>query len=780
MTPVLPLLVASLALLFAVVLTVRYLDARSWHGSLLAIELLMPIGLKTDDINCWLNTVAAATHGPRLALLPHPPLVLEVVASAEGIRHVVLVPRSFRATVLGGLRAALPGVRLTETADYLATRPLCTAAAEAVLTNQRRQMSVPRSEGTATAVLATLQPLGEHETVVVQWTMTGAGTPAPVPSLVNRQHEDLPAWLAGEELTDSEAIRSARLKQTDAMFHAVLRVGVAGANRAQASAIVGRVIGQYRGLNAPGVLLTKRWWLGPRWAASRLTRLSVPVLGWPLLVSTREAAGLLPIPVGEVALPGVALGLARQLPPPPGMPTTGVHIGGSNYPDMAVPLRLTDVDRLQHLHVIGPTGVGKSTLLANLILQDIAAGHGVVVIDPKSDLVAEVLARVPDARAKDIIVLDPASTERPIGFNILQSAHDEQSRELVVDHVIHIWHELYKDFWGPRSEDVLRGALLSLINTKGANGEAFTLIETPELLTNTPFRKFVTEQPGVPAGLESFWSWYRGIPTWERLKVIGPMLNKLRAATLRTPIRLMLGQSEGLNLDRVLAERQVLLAPLSASTLGAETAGLLGTLLLAALWQAILGRVVLAPAKRRPVFVYVDEAQAVLKLPVDLADMLAQARGLGAGFTLAHQHLGQIDDKQVHSALLGTVRSQIVFQCQRQDAATLAPSYAPRLMADDLMGLAPYEIAVRPCVHGQTLAPLTGTTLPLPSVIRDGAALAETSRQRLGRPRNEVEAALKVRGRAPESATDVSSGTSGKATVFGRRRKPKSGEGGAR
>ncbi len=378
MTPVLPLLVASLAVLFVLVLTVRYLDARSWRRSLLAIELLMPIGLKTDDINCWLNTVAAATHGPRLALLPHPPLVLEVVASAEGIRHVLLVPRSFRATVLGGLRAALPGVRLTETADYLATRPLCTAAAEAVLT----KMSVPRSEGTATAVLATLQPLGEHETVVVQWTMTGAGTPAPVPSLVNRQHEDLPAWLAGEELTDSEAIRSARLKQTDAMFHAVLRVGVAGANRAQASAIVGRVIGQYRGLNAPGVLLTKRWWLGPRWAASRLTRLSVPVLGWPLLVSTREAAGLLPIPIGEVALPGVALGLARQLPPPPGMPTTGVHIGGSNYPDMAVPLRLTDVDRLQHLHVIGPTGVGKSTLLANLILQDIAAGHGVVVIDP--------------------------------------------------------------------------------------------------------------------------------------------------------------------------------------------------------------------------------------------------------------------------------------------------------------------------------------------------------------------------------------------------------------
>jgi type IV secretory pathway TraG/TraD family ATPase VirD4 len=106
----------------------------------------------------------------------------------------------------------------------------------------------------------------------------------------------------------------------------------------------------------------------------------------------------------------------------------------------------------------------------------------------------------------------------------------------------------------------------------------------------------------------------------------------------------------------------VLLVPLSSGTLGAETAGLLGTLLLATLWQAVLGRVALHPSERHPVFVHIDEAQAVLKLPVDLADMLAQARGMGVSFTLAHQHLGQIEDRMVRSALLGTVRSQIVFQ----------------------------------------------------------------------------------------------------------------------
>jgi hypothetical protein len=611
-------------------------------------------------------------------------------------------------------------------------------------------MAANRAERAATAVLAALQPVEPGERIVLQAAFTGAGTPRPVPSATAKHSEVLPSWLAGEDVKDGEAVRAARVKQGDVLLHASVRVGVESGSKVRAYELLHRAWGTLRGENAPGVLLVRRWWIGVGWASSRLARLAVPVTRWPLLVGVHEAVGLLPIPVGEVALPGVALGLARQLPPPPGMPAVGVQVGVSNYPDMSLPLRLAVPDRLQHLHVLGPTGVGKSTLLANLIVQDTTDGYGVVVIDPKSDLVAEVLARVPEHRVQDIIVADAAAVNHPVSFNILRSAHDEQSRELVVDHVIHIWHELYKDFWGPRSEDVLRGALLSLINTTGANEEAFTLIETPELLTSAPFRRFVTGQDGVPDALASFWAWYRGLLPAERLKVIGPILNKLRAATLRTPIRLMLGQSEGLDLARVLAEKRVLLVPLSSGTLGAETAGLLGTLLLAALWQAVLGRVTLHPSERHPVFVFIDEAQSVLKLPVDLADMLAQARGMGVSFTLAHQHLGQIDDRQVKSALLGTVRSQIVFQAMREDAAALAPSYAPRLTADDLMGLSRYEFAMRPLVNGQTLAPLTGTTLPLPPEVGDGAALAEASRKRYGRPRAEVESALQTRGKAPE------------------------------
>lgn len=759
--------------LFGVVLVGRYADALAWRSSLRAFTLRLPSGLSVDDVARWLSGVSAATHAPRLSLLPFPPIALEVVATTDGIEHVLLVPGNMHGAILGGLRAALPGVRVTETPEYLTRRLRFTTAAEAVLTSHRRVLALDRAEGTATGGLAALQPLYGQECIVVQWILTGAGTPAPVPSAVAQHRAALPWWLPNEDLSDGEAIRAARLKQSDALLHGSVRVGITAGDKARAYSLFGRVFGTLRGLNAPGALMVRRWWLWPRWAAHRLGNRTLPVLGWPVLLGSKEAAGLLPLPVGEVALPGLSLGAARQLPPSPGMATHGVQLGVSNYPGMSHPLCLTAADRLQHLHVIGPTGVGKSTLLANLIVQDIAAGHGVVVIDPKGDLCTDVLARIPEQRTDDVIVLNPAATQRPAGFNILQAAHDELSRELVVDHVIHIWHELYRDFWGPRSEDVLRGALLSLINSRAPDGSAFTLIEVPELLTNASLRRFVISQPGVPAGLDSFWSWYQGIKATDRLKVIGPILNKLRATTLRSPIRLMLGQSAGLDLSRVLAENRVLLVPLSKGTLGAETASLLGTLQLAALWQAVLGRIRLPAEQRRPVFVHIDEAQDVLRLPVDMADMLAQARGLGASFTLAHQHLGQIDTKQVKSALLGTVRSQVVFQCQRDDATVLAHAFAPWLGVDDLMGLDAYEVAVRPSVGGRTIAPVTGTTLPLPAPSRDGQALAQASRERYGTPRGAVEAALQARTHLP-GTPDRRPGPSNSSTgdgAFGRRRK---------
>ncbi|MGH3804490.1 MAG: type IV secretory system conjugative DNA transfer family protein, partial [Pseudonocardiaceae bacterium] len=311
-------------------------------------------------------------------------------------------------------------------------------------------------------------------------------------------------------------------------------------------------------------------------------------MNWPLLINTAELAGLVGAPITEVPLPGLAQPGSRLLPTPTTMSTGGVTLGSTNYPGSEQRLTLQVEDRLRHSWILGPTGVGKSTLLANLAVQDMQAGHGLILIEPKGDLVADILDRVPRERVDDVIVLDPAKTDVPVGFNLLNLAKGEHAAELVTDHIVHVLHEIYKASWGPRTADVVRSSVLTLVNARAADGSAFTLSELPELLTNAGFRRFVITQPTVPNSLRSFWSWFEGLSEAERIQVIGPTMNKLRSFTTRTPLRLMLGQSDGLDLTDVFANRKILLVNLSTAELGEEGSFLIGSLLVAAIWHATL------------------------------------------------------------------------------------------------------------------------------------------------------------------------------------------------
>jgi hypothetical protein len=221
---------------------------------------------------------------------------------------------------------------------------------------------------------------------------------------------------------------------------------------------------------------------------------------------------------------------------------------------------------------------------------------------------------------------------------------------------------------------------------------------------------------------------------------------------VRSSLQLVVGQPAGIDLRTVFTERKILLVNLAKGTIGAEASRLLGSLVVAGLWNTTLQRTAIPAAKRRPVFGYLDEFQDILRLG-DVADMLAQARGLGLGLVMAHQYLDQLSS-HVRSAVLGTARSQIVFQVEHGDARALAPRFAP-LTADDLSGLMAHEIALRPCVNGQTLTPVTCTTLPLDPATGDGAALASASRLRYGLARADVEATLNARRTVPGAGSRI-------------------------
>jgi hypothetical protein len=742
------------------VLVARWWHMDDWRRSLVAYRLFPPAGLTPDDTATWLADISAITHPTRYALLPLPPVALETIATPAGIAHYALVREHDQQRLLSSLRAALPGIRIEVVPDYLETRPTFRVAAELTMTTPVRPLASERAEAANAALLAALQPVGRKEEIRLQWVVTSAGTPAPVHT-VRAVKDSSPAWAWESTVPrDAEAVQAARVKQREPLLRAVARLGVVSRDKRAAYVLFGRVWGNLHTLNAPGVRLRRR--LLPSWVViRRMQRRAFPVTHWPLLINAKEASGLLGLPVSSVRLPGVMQGTARQLPPNAAMSTHGTILARSNYPGMDERrLALKAEDRLRHLFVLGPTGSGKSWLLGSLILQDIRSRHGVVAIDVKGDLITDVLARIDGRDADRVIVLDASKRDHPIGFNILGQTHSEEARELVVDNVVHIFREIWSAYWGPRSDHILRGALATLVNATAPDGSTFTLHEIAPLLTQPAFRRAVLHDDYLPESLRAFWQWYDRLSDSERTQAIGPVLNKVEAFTSRTAIRLLLGQSEGIDLEAVFRERKVLLVSLAKGTLGTETANLLGSLLVSALWQATLARVCVDAAKRRPVFAYIDEAQDIVRLPLAIADMLAQARGLGLGLTLANQYLAQLPES-VKAAVLGTVRTQVTFAVEHEDAGVLARRFAP-LTVDDLKGLGQYEIATRPCVDGTTLAPVTGTTLPLGPVVRDHDELAAASRDRYGVPRAEVEAAIKARtGTASSPSTSFGRRTSG-------------------
>ncbi|NUL28412.1 type IV secretory system conjugative DNA transfer family protein [Streptomyces lunaelactis] len=713
--------------ILGLILGARWLDALAWRRRLVAYQLRLPTGLTAEQVSGWLTSVAADSH--------HWPVGIEIEASRQGIAFYLLVSSSHETSTLARLRSALPGVRADLEPDYLAARPAVRTAREFKLTSSQRPLAADRAQSAVTSLLSGLHSFAHGESVRVQWLLSGGRV-----------------FLPGKE-DAGELARAVRAKNAAPVFNAVARVAVTAPSRARAVNLSVRVTNALKVLDAPGVSVLPRL-LPLSTVTTRLYNRAVPLTVWPMRLNTHEVAGLLGFPLGNLHLPGLELGRARQLPPPQDMARSGLVLAASNFPGAQDrPLALRTSDRLRHLHLIGPTGVGKSTLIANAALQDIGHGDGLLLMDPKSDLVAEVLARVPDPRTKDVIVLDPSATDFPIGFNVLQVGRSEHERELVVDHVVHVFSELWRSSWGPRTSDVLRTCLLTLTHTRAHDGSAFALTEVPELLLNPAFRKFVTAQTSVPDSVRSFWAAYEHMSEGERAQVIGPSMNKLRSLTTRTSLRLMLGQSKGIDLADVFTKRSVVLVALSKGTVGTETAHLLGSLLMAALWQTTLARAAVPAEKRRPAWAYLDEFQDVLRLGTDgeLADMLAQARGLGLGLTLAHQYLDQLP-RQVQAAVLGTARSQVAFQLDHDDARALEKRFAPALTAADLTGLPAYEIAVRPSINGQTRPPTTGLTYPLSEPTHDPAVLAEQSRQRYGTPRADVEAALRSRIETPASA----------------------------
>ncbi|GAA1795221.1 type IV secretory system conjugative DNA transfer family protein [Luedemannella flava] len=727
--------------LIAGVLAMRRQAERRWRGQLVTYALRFSRGASPADVAAFvagLSGLSAASWRRPVAVRA---VVFETTASTSGIAHHLAMARADAPVVLASLRAALPNVSVVLDERHVPGR--MTAATELRLSDQRRVLNVDQPERVTAAVLASVQPLSPSERMVIQWTAGPVSPMRSVPAASERQAgssfveqiwDGLWGYSRSPELT-----KELQRKQARPLFVATGRIGAVAASPGRARALVGRVVSAYHAANAPNAGLRRRA-VPSRHVARWLTDRRRPLVMYPCVLNAEELAAVSCWPMGEVTLPGLNLGGCRLVPPTSDVPSVGRVVARSNFPGSERPLAISVPDSLRHLHVIGPTGSGKSTLLTGLITADMKAGNGVVVIEPKGDLVADVLERVPEERLDDVIVLDPMD-ERPVGLNLLACA--EVDRELVVDQIASIFATIFRAGWGARTDDLLRAALATLAGVPG-----MTLTEIPLLLTNSGFRRGLVGRLDDPV-LEQFWSWYEGLSDSERTNIIAPLSNKLRAVLMRRRLRNVVGQSEPiLDLDRALAERKILLVPLAKGLLGESAAALMGSLVVARVWQAVMRRTAI-PASERPVtFGFIDEFQDYLNTATSVEDMLAQARGLGLSLTLAHQHLGQLPDS-LQKAVLANARSRVIFQVSRDDARKLSQETAPHLEASDLQGLGAYEVVAKLSAGARIAPPATGVTVLPPEPTGFGKKARRLSRERYGEDRDVVEAAIRARHDGP-------------------------------
>jgi hypothetical protein len=660
-----------------------------------------------------------------------PVVVLEAHTAADGLTYLCGTAEGVIEDITSAITDYLPNTTVTASEPSL-RRPVMTAA-HLKASTRHRAVRTDDIVSTVRALLGALARVRDGEQLVLQLVLGPRRVPLAIPTQ-SPSSIVAPWWcvaLHGNGKTvDSEKRTALRNKVSDHGFACTVRLGVTAQTARRRALLVLGLMAAVRTSERPGVrlrLVSER--------ASTINRPFIPKLWWPLRLNVQELAGLTAWPLGDDELPGQPALHPRRLPPAPATASTAAMervVARATAPGFERDLVLNARDALHHLHVVGPTGTGKSTLLARLICQDLAHGRAVVVVEPKGDLVADVLTRAPLERQDDIVVLDPTDPA-PVGLNPL--APHGRRPEVVADSLLAIFKSLYGEAIGPRSADILHAGLLTLARRTDAS-----LVMLPLLLTNPGFRRSLTANLRDPIALEPFWAQYERWNDAERTAAIAPVMNKLRPL-LRPSLRAVIGQREPrFALRQVFTERKVLLVPLQRGVLGPEAAAILGSLVVAELWQTAQERVSIPPAQRHPVMVYVDEVQDYLHFPTDLADGLAQARGLGVGFTLAHQYLGQLP-LAMRTAILTNARSRIVFQTAHADAVEFAKGH-PQLSAEDFTALGQYALYASLFARGTVTPYASGRSLPLAPATMDAAALRQRSRERYGRPLDEVEAAF--------------------------------------
>jgi hypothetical protein len=648
--------------------------------------------------------------------LPHRSrLVLELSAASDGISHHLAVSPGDAEIVTASLRAAIPSLRLQPIDPPPPTgRGLLWQLAPAVAVLRTDDLAA-----ISAGLLSGLFPLSNGEIVRLRWNLRPAVRPSQPPQ-------------ADETRTGRN--KSLRTKLALPGLNASGELLVTAKTPARKRQLTQRLASVLRSLGTPhGRLVADPYWFGhlARLCGQRGRYLSAPelaaVIGWP---------------IDSPDLPGLTLGAAKRLVPHADLNEAGRILGTSDFAGLARPVAISPAASTRGLYVLGPTGTGKTSLLRNLIRDDLMAGRGLVVVETNGDLINDLLDAIPPERVGDVILLDPTDRTHAVGFNPFASGADPS---LVADQLGELFHRLWEAFWGPRTAQLTHMGLLTLARRGGS-----TLLDLPRLYLDAAFRAKVLIGLDDPVGLGPDWQWFEELSKAEQTTVISPLLNKVRQFTARPSVRAIVGQATPkLTMRQIIEQQKILLVHIPKGLIGADTARLMGCLILTNFWQAMAERASLAPSRRHPFALYVDEVQDFASAPIPWDELFAQGRKYGLSLTVAHQNLSQLP-RELRDVILANARSKAVFALSGADAKVMERLFSPALTAADLQALDAYSVAAQVGLDdGGTARAVTLVTPLPPERLGSAHAVRAASRQHYARPRAEIEATLRAQVAAP-------------------------------
>ncbi len=698
-------------------------EKKSLESTLLQIALPRENEIKIDAAEQLFSALAGIKPSGRLAFLKYRyPISFEIVGMPGDIRFYIYTPNKYRDMIEKQVNASYPDaeIKVAEEGNVKATRPGFVIGNEYNIFSKEgtvafKQLKLKDSNykpikvykdlavDPLSSLTSVLSKMSEGEGAAIQVLISGADSKW---SKLGRAHiaqtkkrESNPE--TAKYSSDPKELEGIENKISKPGFYTVIRLVVSSTSKEAAEAHLNNLEAAFDQFDNANSFTKTRIWLKGNFVTDFVYRY-LPMRGSLSVLTSEELATIFHFPNKAVATPHIFWLNAKKAPAPVQIPESGLFLGMSTYRGMAKPIYIQKDDRRRHMYVIGKTGVGKSELLKDMILQDIKNGEGVCFIDPH-DTIDKLLPLIPPERAEDVILFDPSDTERPMGLNMLE-AQTEQEKHYIVSSIVGLMYKLYDPnktgIIGPRFEHAIRNAMLTVMSEPGS-----TFIEVVRALTDSNFVQELLPKVQDPI-IRRYWTdQIAQTNDFHKSETLDYIVSKFGRFVTNKMMRNIIGQSySSFDFRKAMDEGKILLVSLSKGKIGEENASFLGLVLVPKILVAAMSRQNIPEEQRRDFYLYVDEFQNFAT--PDFAQILSEARKYRLNLIVANQFIGQMDE-DVKNAIFGNVGTIVSFRVGVTDANYLQHEFQPVFTEADLINVDVFNAYIKTIVKNEPVSPFS-------------------------------------------------------------------------